>query len=64
MTAVDYLIEQMIYQMGIRIENTTVGCELFQKSKELEKQHIINALHYFGIEGAGEYYEKTFNRQK
>jgi hypothetical protein len=31
---------------------------------ELEKQQIIDALHYFGIEGAGEYYEKTFNQPK
>jgi hypothetical protein len=27
-----------------------------------EKQQIIDALHYFGIERAGEYYEQTYNQ--
>lgn len=37
-TAVEWLVEQMIYQMDIRIENTTIGCELFEQAKEMEKQ--------------------------
>lgn len=37
-TAVEWLIEQMICQMGIRIENTTIGCELFDQAKEMEKE--------------------------
>ena len=37
-TAVEWLIEQMIYQMAIRIENTTIGCELFEQAKEMEKE--------------------------
>ena len=41
-TAVEWLIEQMIYQMAIRIENTTIGCELFEQAKEMEKQQIVD----------------------
>ena len=37
-TAVEWLVGQMIYQMDIRIENTTIGCELFEQAKEMEKQ--------------------------
>ena len=40
MTAVEWLIEQMIYQMDIRIENTTIGCDLFEQAKEMEKEQM------------------------
>lgn len=43
LTAVKWLVEEMINQMGIRIENTTIGCELFEQAKQLEKQQIIDA---------------------
>lgn len=38
------------------------GCmyELIEKAKELERQQIIDALHYFGIENAEEYYNLTY----
>ena len=32
------------------------------QAKEIEKQQIINALHYFGIENAEQYYNETFNK--
>jgi hypothetical protein len=42
-TAVEWLVEQMINQMGIRIENTTVGIELFDNAKVMEREQIIDA---------------------
>lgn len=42
-TAVDWLVEQMIYQMDIRIENTTIGCELFEQAKQMEMQQLKDA---------------------
>ena len=32
------------------------------QAKEIEKQQIINALHYFGIENAEQYYNEQFNK--
>jgi hypothetical protein len=43
MTAVKWLVEQMIDKLGIRIENTTEGCELFEQAKAMEKEQIIDA---------------------
>jgi hypothetical protein len=34
--------------------------EVFEQAKAMEKEQIINALHYFGIENAEQYYNKTF----
>jgi hypothetical protein len=42
-TAVEWLVEQMIYKLGIRIENTTEGCELFNQAKAMERQQIEGA---------------------
>jgi hypothetical protein len=42
-TAVKWLVEQMIDKLGIRIENTTEGCELFNQAKAMEKEQIENA---------------------
>jgi hypothetical protein len=52
-TSIEWLIEQMIYEMGIRIENTTIGCELFEQAKEIHKQEIIDA-HNSGFEKSAE----------
>ena len=46
-TAVEWLVGQMIYQMDIRIENTTIGCELFEQAKEMEKQQIIETARFY-----------------
>jgi hypothetical protein len=37
-TAVAWLAEQMINQMGIRIQNTEIGIHLFDQAKEMEKE--------------------------
>ena len=66
-TAVEWLVEQMINQMCIRIKNTTIGVELFEQSKEMEKQQIIEA--YYGeaksteILDAEQYYNETFKNE-
>ena len=36
--------------------------EAFKQAKELEKEQIKDALHYFGIENAQDYYNETFNQ--
>lgn len=71
-TAVEWLVEQMIYQMDIRIENTTIGCELFEQAKTMEKEQIIDS---FGVgcqvestrligyqDIAEQYYQKTYGK--
>jgi len=68
-TAVEWLVEQMIYKLGIRIENTTDGCELFEQAKEMEKEQIIDAYYYDPncdeIKDDGEqYYNETFKTGK
>lgn len=73
-TAVEWLVEQMMYQMEIRIENTTIGCDLFEQAKEMEKQQIIDAFEKGYENGAcvsdeesiyhgGNYYNKTFKSE-
>ena len=75
-TAVEWLIEQMMYQMEIRIENTTIGCDLFEQAKEMEKEQIMDAAKIM-LEGkiilfnsteigdgrAEQYYNETFKQQ-
>jgi hypothetical protein len=65
-TAVEWLVEQLTSQMSIRIENTIIGCDLFEKAKEMEKQQIIDA-YKFGIAdeyviGSEQYYNQTYNQ--
>ena len=38
MTVVEWLVEQMINKMDIRIENTTIGLDLLEQAKEMEKE--------------------------
>ena len=68
-TSIEWLIEQMIYEMGIRIENTTIGCELFEQAKEMHKQEIMNAANTLlyhstgqGDTAAEQYYTETFKK--
>jgi hypothetical protein len=42
-TAVEWLVEQITYKLGIRIENTTDGCELLKQAKQIEKEQIMEA---------------------
>jgi hypothetical protein len=69
-TAVEWLIEEMINQMQIRIENTEIGIQLFAQAKEMEKQQIFDAhltglIHPLEIEvtkQAEQYYNETFKK--
>ena len=72
-TAVEWLIEQLINNMGIRIENTTIGCEIVNKAKQMEKeQHkkiwidstaqFDNAAEMTYKKEFETYYNETFNR--
>ena len=69
-TAVEWLVEQLTSQMSIRIENTSIGCDLFEKAKQIEKQQIIDA-HMHGHNAssstlknfdAEQYYNETFKK--
>ena len=42
-TAVEWLVEEMILRLAIRIENTFDGNNLLNQAKEMEKEQIINA---------------------
>jgi len=56
-TAVEFLVEQFE-----EIHTIKRWEQIIEQSKEIEKQQIINALHYFGIENAEQYYNETFNK--
>jgi hypothetical protein len=43
-TAVEWLIEQMLNQMELRIENTQTGIGLFEQAKEMERQKNIELI--------------------
>jgi hypothetical protein len=43
LTAVEWLVEEMINKLGSRIENTTEGCELFEQAKKIEEKQKIDA---------------------
>ena len=47
-TAIEWLIEEIILRLGIRIENTFDGNNLLKQAKEIEKDQIINA-HVTGL---------------
>jgi len=56
-TVVEFLVEQFE-----EIHTIKRWEQIIEQSKEIEKQQIINALHYFGIENAEQYYNETFNK--
>ena len=70
-TAVEWFVDQMIKQMCIRIENTTIGCELLEQANKIFEQQIIDA-HGVKTESinqdqskivtGNQYYNKTFNK--
>jgi hypothetical protein len=67
-TAVEWLVEQMIDKLGIRIENTTEGCELFEQAKAMEKEQITIAYQSdrtpCSDEDAEQYYNETYGGDK
>ena len=68
-SSIDWLVEQISYQMDIRIENTTIGCDLFEQAKAMHKEEIIEAynesfrLRDKPYSTAIKYYNETFGEQ-
>ena len=67
-TAVEWLVEQMINKMGIRIENTTIGVELFEQAQGMFEEQIIDAFdegnpHAFIPKDGQQYFNETFKQQ-
>ncbi len=63
-TAVEWLVKKITNrQNGVfdGFPHLSVD-KIYNQAKEMEKQQIINALHYFGIENAEQYYNETFNK--
>jgi hypothetical protein len=73
-TAVEWLVEQMINQMELRIENTQIGIQLFEQAKEMEKERLMHAYGQGVADEAGEivdatrdaeeYYNKTYKSKQ
>lgn len=66
-TAVEWIVEEMILRLGIRIKNTIDGVELLKEAKAMEKEKISNAYFQGLIDGMNnspkQYYEETYNKQ-
>lgn len=61
MTAVEWLVEEMILRLAIRIENTFDGNNLLNQAKEMEKEQIKNAYNVGNpYKTAEQYYNQTF----
>jgi hypothetical protein len=62
-TAVEWLAEQMIIHMDIRIENTTIGLNLLEQAEKMEKEQIENAYNVGNpYKTAEQYYNQTFKQ--
>ena len=70
-SSVEWLVEQISYQMDIRIENTTIGCDLFEQAKARHEWEIYYALDagyeiaieskkFKHIQSSAQYYYETF----
>ena len=57
-TAAEWLFEQIWITPKDKLNWNT----LLNRAKEMEKQQIVDALNYFGIEMAEQYYNETFNQ--
>jgi hypothetical protein len=70
-TAVEWLVEEMILRLSIRIENTFDGNDLLKQAKEMEKENIKQAyndgkaavIHIENNMSLDEYYDKTFKNK-
>jgi hypothetical protein len=61
-TAVEWLISELT-EYNLMNKDILPSHPIFNKAKELEKQQIIDSLHYFGIENAQDYYNETYGGQ-
>jgi uncharacterized protein YaiL (DUF2058 family) len=59
-TAVEFLVEQL--EVEIILTDKDVE-NVIKQAKEMEKEQIIDSLHYFGIENAQDYYTETYGEQ-
>ena len=64
-TAVEWLVEEMILRLSIRIENTFEGNDLLKKAKEMDKEQKIDAFDTGRRKGdwifdGEKYYEETY----
>lgn len=69
-TAVEWLLEEMIFRLAIRIENLTDGVKLVEQAKQIEKEQMIEFADKYGFDichydydRAEEYYERTYKQQ-
>ena len=67
-TAVEWLVEEMIIRLSIRIENTFEVNDLLIKAKEMEKDQIIDAFDTGRRKGdwifdGEKYYEETYKNE-
>jgi ACT domain-containing protein len=67
-TAVEWLVEEMILRLSIRIENTFEVNDLLIKAKEMEKEQIIDAFDTGRRKGdwifdGEKYYEETYKNE-
>jgi len=70
-TAVEWLVEEIILKLSIRIENTFEGNDLLIKAKEMEKHQIRQAyndgkaavIHIKQNMSLEEYYNETYKNE-
>ena len=70
-TAVEWLVEEMILRLSIRIENTFEGNNLLKKAKEMEKEQRRQAyndgkaavIHIEQNMSLEEYYDKNYKNE-
>ena len=67
-TAVEWLVEEMILRLSIRIKNTFDGNDLLKQAKEMEKEQIIDAFdegnpNGFIIKCGEQYYNETYKNE-
>ena len=65
LTAVEFLenvTKAMVSNGGDLGEDYPALIKHFEQANKLFKEQIIEALHYFGIENAKDYYDATFNQ--
>ena len=70
-TAVEWLIEEMVLKLAVRIENTFDGNNLLNQAKQMEKEQIKDA-HLIGLitsmemeatKQSEQYYNETFKNE-
>ena len=60
-TAVEWLVEEMILRLSIRIENTFDGNDLLKKAKEMEKEQHEMTFNEALDEHSNRWFEQYYN---